>query len=91
MTTTLSLLISNSIFTLTRGTLWHIGISDDVFFAAIIPATLAVFRTSPFGVSLFVRRIIVSGFILISPRATAVRFVADFSPTSTIFAPFSST
>ena len=60
--------------------------SSGVFLAAITPAILAVFNTSPLGNAAFRNSPIVSGDMRTTPPATAVRRTTAFSPTSTILA-----
>src|SRR5918999_2766424 len=65
---------------------WHIGINSEVFFAAIMPATLATEKTSPFSILSSSISARVSGRIPIAPRATAILRVTFLSLTSTILA-----
>ncbi len=63
---------------------WHMGISSEVFLAAMTPATSATARTSPFLPSPESARRRVSALIRTNPSATASRVVAAFPDTSTI-------
>ena len=65
---------------------WHIGMMSGVCFAAIMPATCATARTSPFFMPPFLMSAKVFSLTVTRPAATAVRTVAGLSPTSTIFA-----
>ena len=65
---------------------WHIGISSLVFFAAMMPAMRAHAKTSPFGARSSQIMRSVSGFIVMTDCAQAVRRVTAFSPTSTMHA-----
>jgi hypothetical protein len=60
--------------------------SSGVFLAAMTPAILAVFNTSPLGNAAFRNNPTVSGDMRTTPPATAVRRTTSFSPTSTILA-----
>ena len=72
------------------GSGWQSGISSDVRFAAMIPASCAVASASPFGSAR--RRAAVSGAMCTTARATARRRCDGLPPTSTIFTdPLSST
>ena len=91
MRTSVSLAASMLISTLSMGMGWHIGISSAVFFAAMMPAMRAQAKTSPLGAlpSAIMRS--VSGCIVITDCACAMRCVTGFSPTFTMrAAPFSS-
>src|SRR5436853_3785912 len=66
------------------GSGWHSGISDEVCFAARMPASFAVCSGSPFATSPLRINFNASRLIVIAPRATASRAVAGFAPTSTI-------
>ena len=59
------------------GSGWQSGISSDVFFAAMIPASWAVASASPFGSSR--RRRAVSGAIRTVAAATARRRESGFA------------
>ena len=73
------------------GSGWHIGMSSQVRFAAIIPAIRAQANTSPLGISPDKIRDRVWGCMDTTACAEAERRVTSFSPTSTIrAAPLSS-
>ena len=65
---------------------WHIGMMSGVCFAAIMPATCATARTSPFFMPPFLMSAKVFSLTVTRPAATAVRTVDGLSPTSPIFA-----
>jgi hypothetical protein len=67
-----------------RGTLWQSGMSSLVRFAAMMPATRATPRTSPFCAAPANISANASSERRISPFATARRFVRGFAPTFTI-------
>jgi signal transduction protein with GAF and PtsI domain len=65
---------------------WHSGMSSWVRLAAMIPASRAVARTSPFLASPSSMRLSVSLCMETKPSATAIRSVTSLSATSTICA-----
>ena len=74
------------------GSGWHIGIRSLVRFAAMMPATRAHARTSPFLARSSSTMAWVSGCMRMVPSATASRLVTALSDTSTMrTSPFSST
>src|SRR5215208_108795 len=76
----------NSMSTEVRFNPWHSGMSSGVFLAAITPAILAVFNTSPLGNAALRNSPIVSEDMRTTAPATAMRRTTSFSPTSTILA-----
>jgi len=64
---------------------WQSGTRSGVRFAAMIPASRAAARTSPFSTSPRRMRPTVAADIATNPRATAIRSVFGFAPTSIIF------
>ena len=69
---------------------WHKGISELVFFAAMMPAMRAVAKTSPLGILPPVMAASVSGCMKMRASAEAMRRVSLFADTSTMCAsPFS--
>src|SRR5436190_23759622 len=65
---------------------WHIGISDPVCLAAMIPPTWATASTSPFSIPPRSTSCRVPGRITIRPRAVAARVVSSLADTSTMCA-----
>src|SRR5436853_3202182 len=66
------------------GSGWHSGMSDEVCFAARMPASFAACSGSPFATSPLRINFSAAALIVIDPRATASRAVAGLAPTSTI-------
>jgi len=64
---------------------WQSGTISGVFFAAMMPASRAAARTSPFSDSPRRTMPTVAGAMATKPRATATRSVRGFAPTSIIF------
>src|ERR1700733_6277593 len=73
--------------TFERASGWHSGISSEVRFAAMMPATRAVPSTSPFFALPETISASVALLMTTRPSATAVRSVAGLAETSTIRAP----
>ena len=65
---------------------WHNGMRSGARFAPMMPASRATDSTSPFLTPPVVINFIVSGAMMPAPLATAVREVASFSVTSTMWA-----
>src|SRR5512145_2251979 len=59
--------------------------SAEVCLAAMMPASRAVCSGSPLATAPVRMALSAAAFIVMSPRATASRFVTGLSPTSTIF------
>ena len=74
----------NSILISPIRTGWHRGIKLGVCLAAIMPASWATARTSPFAILPFFNRSRVEACILTVPLATASRLVSGLPVTSTI-------